>query len=185
MFAWIVGVICAGIVGTLAVLAIPLLSSSLSWLSNPGAAATGAPADEGDGPSGCRGLYTEPLWASLQYEPGSQLTSTTDAPVTTATALVEALAPAVRFTCTWTADIGSISTTVGEVGTDAGSIAASALPAQGFSCTESAGRTMCSRTDGELVETIESGGGVWVSTSQTAWHPPRYAGRVGDAVFAG
>lgn len=185
MFAWIVGVFCAGIVGTLAVLTIPLLASSVSWLAHPDAAATGAPVDDGDGPSGCRGLYSEPLWASLQYEPGSQLTTTDDAPVTTATALVEALAPDVRFTCTWTSDIGSISTTVGEVGTDAGSIAASALPAQGFSCTETDGRTLCSRAADDLVETIESGGGVWVSTSQTAWHPTRYAGRVGDAVFAG
>lgn len=182
VFAWIVGVVCAVVIGVLAFLTVPLVTTGLGLLGG-GTSETDAEAAT-DGPGRCRDLYSEPLWAALQYSPGAALETSADAPVSSAQALVEALAPTVRFTCTWRSDAGSISTTVGEVGTDAGSIAASALPAQGFSCSENGTRTFCARTDGELVETIEAGEGRWVSTSQQAWHPERYASRVGDAVFA-
>ncbi|OAZ43970.1 hypothetical protein A9Z40_13310 [Microbacterium arborescens] len=181
VFAWIVGVICAAVIGALAVLTVPLLTTGMGLLGESGGAGGAAAAD---GPQECRDLYPEALWVTLQYSAGAQLEQTSDAPVSTAVALVEALAPEVRFTCAWTSDAGSISTTVGSVGTDAGSIAASALPAQGFACDERGVRTLCSRTDGDLVETIEAGEGHWVSTSQSAWHPEQYASRVGNAVFA-
>ncbi|RKE65036.1 MULTISPECIES: hypothetical protein [Microbacterium] len=182
VFAWIVGVFCAGVIGVLAFLTVPLVTTGMGMLG--AGADEGAAAAAADGPQQCRELYPEALWVTLQYSPGAQLEQTQDAPVSTATALVEALAPEVRFTCAWTSDAGSISTTVGSVGTDAGSIAASALPAQGFTCDESGVRTLCSRTDGDLVETIEAGEGHWVSTSQSVWHPEQYASRVGNAVFA-
>ncbi len=182
VFAWIVGVLCAGVIGVLAVLTVPLVSTGMGLLGGSGAGA-GGEAAAADGPQECRDLYPEALWVTLQYAPGAKLEQSQDAPVSTAVALVEALAPEVRFTCSWTSDAGSISTTVGAVGTDAGSIAASALPAQGFTCDERGARTLCSRTAGDLVETIEAGGGRWVSTSQSAWHPEQYAGRVGNAVF--
>lgn len=185
VFAWVVGVVCAVVIVTLAFLTVPLVTTGLGLLGGGASDSDAGSEAEADGPGRCRDLYSEPLWAALQYTPGASLETSADAPVSSAGALVEALAPTVRFTCTWRADAGSISTTVGEVGTDAGSIAASALPAQGFSCTENGTRTFCSRTDGELIETIEAGDGRWVSTSQQTWHPERYAGRVGDAVFAG
>lgn len=181
VFAWIVGVICAGVIGALAILTVPLVTTGMGLLGESGG---GGGAAAADGPQECRDLYPEALWVTLQYSAGAQLEQTSDAPVSTAVALVGALAPEVRFTCTWTSDAGSISTTVGSVGTDAGSIAASALPAQGFACDERGVRTLCSRTDGDLVETIEAGEGHWVSTSQSAWHPEQYASRVGNAVFA-
>lgn len=181
VFAWVVGVICIAVVGALAVLTLPLVTTGMGLLG--GGSSTQA-AEEADGPDQCRDLYPEALWAALQYTPGAELTASTDAPATTAGAFVDALAPTVRFTCTWSAEIGSIATTVGEVGTDAGSIAATALPGQGFSCSDDGERVLCTRADGDLVETIESGGGHWVSTFQTAWHPEGYARRVGDAVFA-
>ncbi|QLD12177.1 hypothetical protein [Microbacterium oleivorans] len=184
VFAWIVGVVCAVVIGVLAFLTVPLVTTGIGLLGGGSSEAGADGGAETDGPGRCRDLYSEPLWAALQYTPGAALETSSDAPVSSAAALVDALAPAVRFTCTWTAEAGSISTTVAEVGTDAGSIAASALPAQGFSCSENGTRTFCSRTDGELVETIEAGDGRWVSTSQQGWHPERYSGRVGDAVFA-
>ncbi|MFS0713022.1 hypothetical protein ABC195_04005 [Microbacterium sp. 2P01SA-2] len=182
VFAWIVGVICAVVIGALAFLTAPLVTTGMGLLGAGGD--TGGSAAAADGPQQCRDLYPEALWVTLQYSPGAQIEQTQDEPVSTAAGLVEALAPEVRFTCTWTSDAGSISTTVASVGTDAGSIAASALPAQGFSCDERGVRTLCSRTDGELVETIEAGDGHWVSTSQSTWHPEQYASRVGNAVFA-
>jgi len=179
VFAWIVGVFCAAVVGVLAVLTVPLLSSGASMFAAPD------PEESGTASAGCRSLYSDPLWASLQFEAGSSLSEGTDAPVTTATAVVEALAPEVQVTCTWTADRGSISTTVARVGSDAGSILTAALPEAGFACADRDAVTMCTRVDGELVETIEAADGVWVSTSQQAWHPERYAARVGDAARAG
>ncbi|MEH3088982.1 MAG: hypothetical protein PGN24_05020 [Microbacterium arborescens] len=183
VFAWIVGGICAVVVGALAILTLPLVTTGLGLAGGNGGAGRGE-TETVDGPTQCRDLYSDPLWASLQYAPGSELASSDDAPVSTASDLVAALAPTVRFTCTWTSTAGSISTTVADVGTDAGSIAASALPAVGFSCSENGERTLCSRSEGELIETIEAGGGHWVSTSQDGWHPERYASRVGDPVFA-
>ncbi|MDD7963223.1 hypothetical protein [Microbacterium thalli] len=181
VFAWVVGVVCIAVVGTLAVLTLPLVTTGMGLLGGSGPAAEATA--EGDGPDQCRDLYPEALWGALQYTPGAELTASTDAPATTAGAFVDALAPTVRFTCTWSSDIGSIATTVAEVGTDAGSIAASALPGQGFSCSDDGQRVLCTRADGDLIETIEAGGGHWVSTFQTAWHPEGYARRVGNAVF--
>ncbi|SDQ45453.1 hypothetical protein [Microbacterium sp. cf332] len=182
VFAWTVGVFCAAVLVVLAVLTVPLVTTGMGLLGERTDA--GPQPAASDGPAQCRDLYPEALWVSLQYAPGVALEQTQDAPVSSASALVEALAPEVRFTCSWSSETGTISTTVGAVGTDAGSIAASALPAQGFSCTERASRTLCARTEGDLVETIEAGDGHWVSTSQNAWHPEQYASRVGNAVFS-
>ena len=60
-------------------------------------------------------------------------------------------------------------------GLTAGAIAAAALPAAGFACEAREDRTRCTRTDGDVVETIEAGGGLWLSTSETGWHPAGYA----------
>ncbi len=181
VFAWVVGVLCAAVVGTLALLAVPLLTTAGGLLGGPAAPAE----DDATAGPGCRDLYSDPLWASLNYEAGSELSESTDPPVTSASALVEALEPQVQVTCTWTAPRGTISTTVAEVGSDAGSIAAAALPEAGFSCGEADGITSCTRSDGDLLETIEAADGVWVSTSQQAWQPERYAQRVARAARAG
>ena len=69
------------------------------------------------------------------------------------------------------------------VPTDAGAIAAAALPGAGFACEADGDRTRCTRTDGDLVETIEAGGGLWLSTSEQAWHPAEYVRRTGDRVW--
>lgn len=193
-FAWIVGVGCVAVLGLLAVLAVPMLPASLSWLGNavdrPGA--TSAPAvDAGDGtdgeaaapPAECRQLYDDALWAALRRTPEAILTPSLDQPDTTASALVSALQPQVAFTCLWYSDLGTVSTTLATVPSDAGSIAAAALPANGFACTTEGERARCTRTDGELTETIEAGAGRWLSTSERSWHPEGYVARTAGRVW--
>lgn len=186
--AWVVGIGCAAILGALAFLAVPLLPASVSWIGDtvdrPTSPPTVAAPDADSGmPTECDDLYGEALWASLRFSEGAILTPSVDAPTTTATALVDALQPQVQLTCAWYADAGTVTTTVATVATDAGAIAASALPASGFTCETREDRTRCTRTDGELTETIESGGGLWVSSSETGWHPAGLMDRVSDRVW--
>jgi len=142
------------------------------------------PADAVGVPAQCRDLYDNAMWAALRFTDGAELTSSADAPVFDAPALVEALAPQVSLTCRWTSDAGTVSTTIATVPTDAGAIAAAALPSDGFACAAEADRMLCTRTEGDILETLEAGGGVWLSTSQDAWHPTSYAARVADAVWS-
>lgn len=188
-FAWFVGVVSAAVVVTLLVLAAPMFPAATGWIS--GGAGTAQRAGEPDSasdaaaaPLGCRDLYDQASWALLSTTEGSEVTATTDAPVSTAADLVAALEPSVTLTCTWTSDAGEISTTVASVPTDAGAIAAASLPGGGFACADADGRTLCTRTDGDLIETIEAGGGLWLSTSQESWHPQGYAEGVADAVWS-
>lgn len=188
-FAWVVGIGCAATVGVLAVLAGPMIPASVSWVgeavqrpstSTPAAAAS---AEAGGAPTTCAQLYDQALWAALRFTHGAAMTPSTDPPTTTAAQLVTALKPQVSLTCTWHADAGTVATTLATVPADAGPIAASALPAAGFTCTSQGERTRCARTDGELTETIEAGGGRWLSTSESGWHPTDYVTRTAKRVW--
>ncbi|WP_431801787.1 hypothetical protein [Microbacterium sp. bgisy203] len=188
--AWVVGLGCLATVGVLAYLALPMLPASIAWLGTAGRDdATTAPAASGEGkdaggpPTECSQLYDDALWATLRTADGSNLTPSTDPPVTTATALVTALQPQVTLTCTWHADAGTVSTTFASVPPDAGAIAAAALPGAGFGCETTETRTTCTRSDGDLIETIEAGGGLWLSTSESGWHPSEYVDRTGKRVW--
>lgn len=190
LFAWIVGIGCAAIVGVLAVLAVPMIPASIAWLDGSGnRSATAAPSAEAD-PSGaagvpteCAQLYDAALWATLHFANDSILTPSTDAPTTTAEALVSALQPQVTLTCGWHSELGTVSTTLATVPTDAGAIASAALPGVGFTCVDEDERTRCTRTDGDLTETIEAGGGLWLSTSEAGWHPSGHAQGVAERVW--
>ena len=192
-FAWVVGLACAATVGVLAFLAIPMIPASVSWLaeaagrpstSTPAAEATGKAASVDGAPTRCADLYDEALDAALTFAPGAAgLTTSSDAPTTTASQLVDALRPQVVFTCAWRADAGTVTTTLATVPADAGPIAAAALPSAGFTCSSQAERTRCTRTEGELTETIEAGGGRWLSTSETGWHPSDYVTRIAKRVW--
>lgn len=204
-FAWVVGVGCLAILGVLAALAAPMIPASVAWFGGavenargtalePGGAEDGAgdavptsaPVAAGDAgamPTECPQLYDEALWATMRFTPGAVLTPSKDAPATTASALVAALSPQVQLTCFWHADAGTVSTTLATVPPDAGAIAVAALPATGFACETQDERTRCTRTDGDLIETIEAGGGLWLSTSEDAWHPSEYVRRTGDRVW--
>ncbi len=181
--AWVVGIGCLATLGVLAYLAVPMLPASLAWLGSAGqgpAATSDAVAAAGDEavdgpPTECADLYGEPMWAAMRFTRGAVMTPSSDAPVTTATTLVTAVQPQVTMTCSWHADAGTVSTTLATVPTDAGAIAAAALPAAGFACTTQNDRTTCTRSDGDLTETIAAGGGLWLSTSESGWHPEGYA----------
>ena len=189
IFAWVVGIGCAATVGVLAALAVPMIPASVSWVgeavqrpstSTPAAAAD---AEAGGVPTTCAQLYDQALWAALRFTQGSAMTPSTDPPTTTAAQLVTALKPQVSLTCTWHADAGTVATTLATVPADAGPIAASALPAAGFTCTSQGERTRCARSDGDLTETIEAGGGRWLSTSESGWHPADYVSRTAKRVW--
>lgn len=193
-FAWVVGVGCLAILGVLAALALPLIPASMTWFGTTVDTAQGtsqtaptsvpvAAGEEGALPTECPALYDEALWATMRFTRGAVLTPSKDAPVTTATALVSALSPDVQLTCFWHADAGTVSTTLATVPPDAGAIAAAALPGSGFTCESVDERTRCTRTDGDLTETIEAGGGLWLSTSESAWHPAGYVSRTGDRIW--
>lgn len=193
-FAWVVGVGCLAILGVLAALALPLIPASMTWFGTTVDTAQGtsqtaptsapvAAGEEGALPTECPALYDEALWATMRFTRGAVLTPSKDAPVTTATALVSALSPDVQLTCFWHADAGTVSTTLATVPPDAGAIAAAALPGSGFTCESVEERTRCTRTDGDLTETIEAGGGLWLSTSESAWHPAGYVSRTGDRIW--
>lgn len=189
--AWVVGLGCLATLGVLAYLAVPMLPASVAWLGSAGqgpAATSGAVAAGDDQaadapPTQCKDLYNEALWATMRFGRNAVLTPSTDAPVTTATTLVAALQPQVTMTCTWHADAGTVSTTFATVPTDAGAIAAAALPGAGFACTTQNDRTTCTRTDGDLTETIASGRGLWLSTSESGWHPAGYASGTAASVW--
>lgn len=193
-FAWVVGVGCLAILGVLAALALPLIPASMTWFGTTVDTAQGtsqtaptsapvAAGEEGALPTECPALYDEALWATMRFTRGAVLTPSKDASVTTATALVSALSPDVQLTCFWHADAGTVSTTLATVPPDAGAIAAAALPGSGFTCESVDERTRCTRTDGDLTETIEAGGGLWLSTSESAWHPAGYVSRTGDRIW--
>ncbi|RLK48057.1 hypothetical protein [Microbacterium telephonicum] len=187
-FAWIVGIVCLGVVAALGVIAWPLVQPSLAWMND--SVARPAPSDSAsaDGPVGlvdCRDLYDNALWASLVWTPGAVMSPSTEPPRTAAVDLVAALQPQVMFTCDWTSDDGAISTTVAHVPADAGAIAATALTTAGYGCSESGTRVTCTRTEGETTDTIETGEGLWVSTVRTTWAPVEYQSRVADRVWAG
>lgn len=190
LFAWTVGVACAAVIGLLVWLAVPLVPASLAFLGDKVNPPTSGPA-AGDGedaasdePSECRDLYPDRLWSSLVLSEDAVLSPSTDAPASAAAGFVDALAPSVRFTCAWEGAEGAISTTLAEVPPDAGAIATTALPALGFACETVAGRVRCVLTAGERTETIETGGGVWLSSVQDRWHPTHYATEVAEQVFA-
>ena len=190
LFAWTVGVACAAVIGLLVWLAVPLVPASLAFLGDQVNPPTSGPA-AGDGedaasgePTECRDLYPDRLWSSLVLSEDAVLSPSTDAPASAAAGFVDALAPSVRFTCVWQGAEGTISTTLAAVPTDAGAIAKTALPALGFACDTVAARVRCVLTAEERVETIETAGGVWLSTVQDGWRPSRYTDEVAERVFS-
>lgn len=184
-FAWVVGILCAAIVAGLAFLAIPMVPVVTDWAVQTlsGSKPSSERAGDDDGPVECRDLYVAPLWASLTWASGSELTRPAEVTATSAAALLEAAQPTVRFTCAWSSDAGTVSTTVAEVDQDAAAVAVAGMPALGFTCAEVGTRTRCARAEGEVVETVETGGGLLVASVETAWHPTQYAARVADRVW--
>lgn len=200
VFAWFVGIVCAAIVVTIAVIAAPLFPAATTWFtaaavemqrfidpdSVPAADAEPDPTPTADAGATvqCRDLYDEAVWTALRLADGSALVTSTEAPTTSASALVDALQPEVTLTCAWTSEAGMISTTLARVPMDAGAVARASLPGSGFTCEDDASLVRCTRTDGALVETIEADGGRWLSTSRQGWDIATYEERVSRHAWA-
>lgn len=196
VFSWFVGIVCAGVVVALAVLALPMIphaggwiASGLGTLTGTKGAETPAPEDRDVAPTPagatreCRDLYPDVLWTTLRIAEGSELTASVDPPTLSATALVEALAPAPTATCAWRSNEGAITTTVATAPPDAAAIAEPALAAAGFACAAVDGRVRCTREAEGVVETLETGGGLWLSSVEEGWHPAGYAARTAERVW--
>lgn len=190
--AWPIGVICAGVVVTLAWLSAPMLPSAVEWagdaLRGPTSRPIAGPAsperNDRTGTAACRALYTRQLWSELTARQGGDPVQDASLPTISAVSVVAALAPTVRTTCAWTgASTGSIVTTFADVSLDAVAIAQAALSSQGFTCEPAGTGVTCRKRDGEVVEDITVRDGEWLSSRFEAWHPTRYTARVSSQLW--
>lgn len=187
------GVLCAGVVGALAWLSQPMIPVTVAWVGDtlrnattltvPEPAASRPAAFESAATSDCRALYPDGLWAELTWTPDALLSQNVSPPATTVEAIVEALAPEVRVTCTWRAPGDrTISTTVAAVSPEVAPIAEAAFVGAGFACDTSQGLT-CSRKRGGVVEEQFFRDGMWISSVETAWSPKGYGARIAAHVW--
>jgi hypothetical protein len=193
--AWPAGLLCAAVVAALAWLAQPMLPVSVAWMGDMLRASTtppvAAPAPDSIATLAtmpddidCRALYPDSLWAELTWTPNVLLSQGDSAPATAVTALTDALAPAVRITCSWRSDGGrTITSTLAQVAGDAGAIADASLRGQGFACLTDAEAVVCSRTSGAVLEEHTIRGGLWLSSVESAWHPDAYGARLATHVW--
>ena len=187
---WPAGLLCAGVVGTLAWLAQPMLPVSVLWVGDMLRAATTPPvvlpvgeslATRAGSPGDidCRALYPDSLWAELTWTPDVLLSQDAAPPPTEVTTLTEALTPAVRLSCHWrTHDGRAIVSTLAEVAPDAAPIADASLRGQGFTCASTAGSLECTRLSGDVLEEQTIRGGLWLSSLERGWHPTQYGARL-------
>ena len=54
------------------------------------------------------------------------------------------------------------------------SLVTRALRAEGFDCATADGRLTCSRQEGDVLEEHALGGGLWLVSVETGWHPEDY-----------
>jgi hypothetical protein len=190
--AWPAMLACVVVVAGLVWFAVPGIPGAVTFIGNTLRAATSAPAADGadsaaafEPATDCRSLYPDRLWAELTWTPDVLLLPGTAAPAT-ATTLVAALGPSVRFSCTWRTEDGrSIQTTVSDVAADASAIAEAALGADAFACERADERLHCSRERDGVTEVHDIVGGVWVGSSLVGWTPGAYAEQVLSRVVSG
>jgi hypothetical protein len=180
--AWPAGLLCAGVVGGLVWLAAPAAPSAVLFVGNtlrnaaptwnePRPLPTEVPLTED-----CRSLYPGLLWLALGWNPEVVLAQSTALPATSAVAVRDALQPKVRMTCSWRNSAGgSVSTTLATVDAAASGVAQPALAAAGFACTASGDGVRCTKTTGTTIEDEIVRDGMWLSTTETGWHPPGYS----------
>jgi hypothetical protein len=193
--AWPAGLLCAGVVGTLAWLAQPMLPVSVLWVGDMLRAATTPPAivpvtesvaslADAPGDIDCRALYPDSLWAELTWTPHVLLSQDAAPPPTAVTTLTDALTPSVRLTCHWRADSGrTIVSTLAGVASDAALIADASLRGQGFTCASTADSLDCTRVSGDIVEEHTFRDGLWLSSVERGWQPDQYGARLSAHVW--
>ncbi|GAA2081105.1 hypothetical protein GCM10009758_30510 [Microbacterium hatanonis] len=186
--AWPALLFCAAVVLVLLWLAAPGVPGAISFVgdtlrSATTATAASAPDEADEAATDCRTLYPDRLWAELTWTPEVLLSQNGAAPAATTT-LAQALAPTVRFTCTWTTEDGrSASTTLADVAAGSGPIASATLASEGFSCAEDGERLHCERTAGDVVEMHDLQGTAWLSTVLTNWQPEDYGAQTAARAF--
>ena len=186
--AWPALLFCAAVVLVLLWLAAPGVPGAISFVgdtlrSATTATAASAPDEADEAATDCRTLYPDRLWAELTWTPEVLLSQNGAAPAATTT-LAQALAPTVRFTCTWTTEDGrSASTTLADVAAGSGPIASATLASEGFSCAEGGERLHCERTAGDVVEMHDLQGTAWLSTVLTNWQPEDYGPQTAARAF--
>nr|WP_274635891.1 hypothetical protein [Microbacterium bovistercoris] len=186
--AWPAGLLCAGVVAGLAWLAAPgipaavqfagdLLRSATAAEQAASAPATARPI-ESIGTAitdDCRSLYPDKLWVQLSWQPHVVLDQSQDPPATAATGVRDALTPDVLMTCAWRdRDGGTVVTTLAKVDAAAAAVARPGFASQGFHCTDAGGGIRCARTSGRTTEENVVRDGMWLSTTEQAWHPSDY-----------
>lgn len=190
--AWVAGLGCAAVLALLAALAVPAVPAAITLIGDtlrnaqtvPAIAQPAAAATADTTTPECRALYTDALWSELTQRAGGDPVQSTDAPETSASSLLAALAPSVRVTCVFTGtNAGRIVTTVSEVATDAASLARATLVAAGFSCASSDGGVDCTRTADGVVEEDVVRDGIWVTTVFDGWQPERYTARMAQQLW--
>lgn len=194
--SWIavpVGMICAGVVGALVWLSLPMLPIAGAWIGQTAYTALTEPLIEPAPPAetvdveairDCHDLYPEGVWAELLWRGDALLSQTASAPATAATTVVEALAPTVRLTCAWAFPSGgSVVSTLSSVGADAAAVAEAAFQGQGFTCDADATRLHCTGESASAIEDHVFQDGMWLSSIVVGWHPDDYAARVATFVL--
>ncbi|GAA3633556.1 hypothetical protein GCM10022200_15880 [Microbacterium awajiense] len=188
------GLLCAGIVGALVYLAVPMVPSVVAWTGDTLRDATTRAAEVTAEPSpaqiaasedlDCRALYPDRLWSEMVWRGDVLLTQDYAPPVTATPGLVEAASPTVRVACAWRTESGeSVVSTLAVVDPAAGEAAAQMLGANSFACAEGFGGLSCSRERGSVVESHVFSGGLWLSSVETRWHPEDYATRLAAHVW--
>lgn len=205
-FAWLVGLVCFGVVGALVFLAVPLAPAIVDWsgsalrgdLDRPRASADPVPDADGGAdaqperpaaPGECRELYSEQLWALLSTASGVELSEGADPAPTTITALADELSPSVLLSCSWSTGSGvSVSSVLAEVATDASDAAARTLAGAGFACSPFGLGIRCEGPSGaasaDVAEIHTIRDGLWLATIERGWRPPDYAATVEASVWA-
>jgi hypothetical protein len=186
--AWPAGLLCAGVVAALFVLAAPGLPGAVTFVGDTLRAGSTTPpwtdAPRVPGPATtCRDLYTQPMWSQLVWSPEALLTQRHTGPRSTPEA-VAAAAPTPVITCHWRGGSGRwLETSVTTV-SDAGARAVSAvLSGQGFVCDADGATEHCERTSGDVVEVHDLRGDRWVSSTFSGWMPDGYAAVVASRAF--
>lgn len=192
--AWVVGLGCAAVVTGLVALAVPAIPTGIQLIgdtlrggaSAPQAAAERVSVERETTTPECRALYTEALWAQLTQRVGGDPVQDLTPPVTVASGLATALAPAVRVTCAFTApNAGAIVTSVSDVAGDAADVAEATLLAAGFDCIGFGDGIRCTASTDAGVEEQIVRDGVWVATTYQGWRPDHYVERMAQQVWPG
>lgn len=185
-----VGLICAAVVGALVWFALPMGPVVVAWAGDTLRAGLSPdaggeePVAQGAQAEDCRGLYPDLVWTELTWTSGALLSQGALPPATSETALVDALTPTVRLSCSWIFDGNrAISTTLAVVPEGARTIAEMALRGQGFTCTTEGAALHCSRLKGDVFEEHTFQGDMWLASTEDGLHPEDYGIRLAQHVW--